>query len=201
MCEINANRRLMCIDPITLEQFEYIFHGRENGTILDVFKVVKPGAQFMQMAYGTTDMATAFKEHGLSKRMNWINCGTNSGFMGWFACETSHTIAKQWIDMDVTALNNHILSYVNYAFTYGRDNQSPRATCHVYDGAQFCISWSNYSAHGMYSGEYSDVANFLTSCAMQGFSGEVRVTLIGGAQETICGSNRPDGCTMSPTNC
>ncbi|KAK9234728.1 hypothetical protein V1525DRAFT_412141 [Lipomyces kononenkoae] len=201
MCEIQANRQMICVDPVTSNRFEYIIYSGGHSQIEDVFEIKEPGVKYLQAAYGTSDIGEARAKIELEKRMNWVNCQENDGYLQWAACETTHIVAQNWASLGWGALLTVINQYITFAFTNGRDNQYPRSTCHNYDGQQLCVSWAVYSPHGMYSGELTDVSEFMANFVYKKMSGETKVLLISGTQQTICTSDRADGCTMSPSSC
>ncbi|KAK9364586.1 hypothetical protein V1509DRAFT_635870 [Lipomyces kononenkoae] len=203
ICSVDGANRLICLDPYTSKSFEFRTYGQTDNNYTTMHNLTLATELYLVGGYGLGAYGgpTERKKHELDQRTNWVNCEENNGFLTWAACDVARRVTGGLSDLSLNTLQALINEYIGNAFTNQRDNQNPRAMCHNYDGGQICISWSEYSPHGMYNGQPNDLANFAASCIRDGMSAEMKTRLIGGQFDTICASNRANGCTNSPNSC
>ncbi|KAK9478784.1 hypothetical protein V1514DRAFT_342573 [Lipomyces japonicus] len=87
MCDRGDSGVTICIDPITLQNFEYTAWETKNASIISSRFVENVGHNYLFAAYGTTNASEV--QHGISRRTLWSDCSPNSNLLQWYACEAS----------------------------------------------------------------------------------------------------------------
>lgn len=155
ICSYNIS--LLCVDPSSGAQFEYILN-LDVSNHTDIEKEVIGSKLYM--------ISSGYVNNGVFSANGREYCSSYSGIL-FSACDTGSAIAN-----GVTKAIKHLILKPIKAFNGG--GKIPRSICCSYDSANDCVSWSNFYSNQLKNGECSDLAGFGASCLKRGYRVEIQ---------------------------
>jgi hypothetical protein len=185
LCEAFTESSLLCWDPISATEFEYLL---VDSSVLTNFS--HAAHLYLTGAYGTSDLNELSKQYSLHKRPIWKTCRYfNNGAVARTVCRVLRTVdygIQRFVDLSLVDIGEEWYQKLSNQLSRISSESSGTSVCHAYDNDKLCRLWSSYDGSKK-SKNALDIGGFQAACFNGGYQvHEVTISGTGDRSDYVC---------------